>query len=586
MLLPRLITLSAGVVLLGISLWPRPSTSDESVPGQPGRTIGYSLFGFLLFTALSLSSAHVPAEAVMETGKAALWVSLVVVFTMIMRRNRSAFGLFARGLTVVAVCLAAIGICQYYDVAFAGYVRSGGLANRNLLASALCLLLPFVLYVILHGGIIWRRFGLAAIVPAIAIVMLTNSRATWFALALATIVLIGAWLVLSRNVQISAGQLPIWKRRAVAAFLVAAITAVLFSTPILRRSDQQSVVDRAMTASSLHQGSVAERLAMWENSLAMFSDFPLLGVGAGNWKLISPAYGPIAKRQWTDNAMFQRPHNDYLWILSESGIFSLICYLTVLTMALVQSIRTVRIATTSDDVAASFTMLFGLVLFMIISFFSYPKERMVHTMLLALMLASIPAVHKTKEIGSDKVRRLLLTAVVALALGSLTVGLVRLQSESHIVGALNARDQAEWPSVIREVDLATSWLVRFDHAATPLTWYRGVANFSLGRHEAAFDDFSDAYGVHPNHHHVLNNLGTCYELKQMHDSAIFFYRRALEIMPGFENAAINLAAACFNDRRYEAALKVLNGMDQPVADPRFEDYREQINRKLDETRRN
>jgi hypothetical protein len=364
---------------------------------------------------------------------------------------------------------------------------------------------------------------------------------------------------------------------------VAAATAVLFSLPTFRQASQQSVLDRALTASSFSQGSVAERLAMWGNSLAMFSDYPLLGVGAGNWKLISPAYGPIAARQVTDNTMFQRPHNDYLWILSESGIFALICYLTVLIAALICAIRTIRTATTPDDVAIAFCMLFGLVLFIIISFFSYPKERMIHSMLVALMLATIVAVSRGKSSVRQSGRswRMLLVVAIVIALPSFVVGLIRLQSESHIVGALNARDQADWPRLIQQVDQASSWCVQFDHTATPLVWYRGVANFSMNRHEAALDDFRDALRVHPNHHHVLNNLGSCYELKQMHDSAIFYYQRALDIAPGFEDAAINLAAVYYNTGSYQEALTTLQQISGDAKDSRYESYLRQIESKLD-----
>lgn len=580
-LLPRLIILSAATMLLGIFLWLTQSKSDELPSGMHGRTLVYALFGYLMFAALSISAALAPSEAVMETAKVALLVSLVVVFTIILQRDRPALGLFARGLTTVAVCLAAIGLGQYYNVAFEGYVRSGGLANRNLLASALCLLLPFVLYVILQGGIFWRRFALAAIVPTVAMIMLTNSRAIWFAVVLATVCSIGGWLVLSRNARISLRQQSKWKRRAVAALLVAAATAVLFSMPVFRQAEQESVIDRAMTVSSFKQGSVAERLAMWGNSLAMFSDHPLLGVGAGNWKLISPAYGPIAERQLTDNTMFQRPHNDYLWILSESGIFALICYLAVLIAALVYAIRTIRTATDPDDVAISYAMLFGLVLFLIISFFSYPKERMVHTMLLALMTATVVAVsHANSSVRRSGRSKLLLVVAIVIALPSFIIGLIRLQSSSHIVTALQARNTADWPLVVQEVDQASSWYVQLDHTATPLIWYRGVANFSMNRHDDALADFREALRVHPNHHHVLNNLASSYELKQMHDSAIFYYRRALEIAPGFEEAAINLAAVYYNDERYKEALETLRALDQPVVDPRFERYMERIRGKL------
>ena len=42
---------------------------------------------------------------------------------------------------------------------------------------------------------------------------------------------------------------------------------------------------------------------------------------------------------------------------------------------------------------------------------------------------------------------------------------------------------------------------------------RGVANFSMGKIEDSFTDFKLAYSFNPHHLHVLNNIGTIYEIK-------------------------------------------------------------------------
>ena len=78
--------------------------------------------------------------------------------------------------------------------------------------------------------------------------------------------------------------------------------------------------------------------------------------------------------------------------------------------------------------------------------------------------------------------------------------------------------------------------------STPLPWYKGVANFSLGNIEGAFDDFKRAYEIHPNHIHVLNNLGTCYAVLGDYKRAAECYQKVLAISPGFDETLINLCA--------------------------------------------
>ncbi len=584
-LMPRLVALSVAVLIISITQLLAMRWSRRDAPPLEGRVMLIALAGYVLTVALSLTQAGNVAEGVMETARVALMAALVVLFAIVLRREPGAFGLLARSLTVVAAAIAVIGLCQYYEVAFEGYVRNGGLANRNLLASALCLMLPFMLFVNLRGGAVWRWITVVAGALSVAVVMLSNSRATWFALVVAGVATLTIWWINIRKEHPAARSRSIRRRFGVAAFVVAVATAALFATPYVRHSNQESVLNRAASTTSFSAGSVAERLAMWRNSLAMFADDPWLGVGAGNWKLASPAWGPMSKRVLRGDLFFQRPHNDYLWILAESGPLALLCYLFVFVSALVFCVQVLRRSRSRDDVTAATALLFGLILYMIIAFFSYPKERMVHTMLVSLMLAASLSIYGRTVATHvpSRIRRgpaVLTVVAIFLAVPALLIGLVRLEAEFHTRKMLTARAQGDWTSVVRETDLASSRWIQIDHTATPLAWHRGIANYTLGNHGTALDDFSNALRVHPNHLHVLNNLATSYEQKGMHDSAEYYYRRALQIVPGFEETIINLAAVYFNSGSYQEALVTLKQIGGDAQDPRYEKYLRQVESKI------
>jgi len=85
-----------------------------------------------------------------------------------------------------------------------------------------------------------------------------------------------------------------------------------------------------------------------------------------------------------------------------------------------------------------------------------------------------------------------------------------------------------------------------DPASTPLPWYRGIANFSLGNTAEALEDFKKAYRIHPYHIHVLNNLGTCYALSGDYQTASKYYKKAIAISPGFIEAVDNLKSVSLN----------------------------------------
>ena len=79
--------------------------------------------------------------------------------------------------------------------------------------------------------------------------------------------------------------------------------------------------------------SLKERLTLWTKSLSMVKEAPLLGVGLGQWKIALPLYGRIEKYEISDRGIkeiiFQRPHNDYVWVLSEIGVLGLTFYLSI-----------------------------------------------------------------------------------------------------------------------------------------------------------------------------------------------------------------------------------------------------------------
>ena len=60
---------------------------------------------------------------------------------------------------------------------------------------------------------------------------------------------------------------------------------------------------------------------------------------------------------------------------------------------------------------------------------------------------------------------------------------------------------------------------------------------------------------------MLNNLGTCYELKKDHENAIKCYEAAISLSPKFEDALLNLAAVSYNSGNYDKAFSSIKKID-------------------------
>ena len=110
---------------------------------------------------------------------------------------------------------------------------------------------------------------------------------------------------------------------------------------------------------------------------------------------------------------------------------------------------------------------------------------------------------------------------------------------------------------------------------------RFVTNFLMNNISQAHEDFKKAHKAHPYHIHVLNNLATCYEMEGNHNEAIYYYKKALEIFPQFEDALINLGATYYNSGRYEEAYETLVRCNQNTQNPKLEEYLKSVKKKLD-----
>jgi tetratricopeptide (TPR) repeat protein len=188
--------------------------------------------------------------------------------------------------------------------------------------------------------------------------------------------------------------------------------------------------------------------------------------------------------------------------------------------------------------------LFGIIGFAVISSFSFPKERIFHNIIFMLIAACIvSSYHQTFPIHKIvRCRKLfcLYFFLLVLLIFSWIFGHTRFEAEAHAKNALRAYRFENWQRVISEIDKVDSRFYNLDPTSTPLAWYRGMANFSLGRIEEARKDFKNAYAHNPYHVHVLNNLGVCYELQQDFDKAKEYYQKSLSISPQFKEARHNL----------------------------------------------
>ncbi len=565
-LLPRFlvwsILLFALTLLIVIRSLKRPAGVDFTIIH---RGIFLANAGYLLFSVLSLIDAINITEGVFELMKLFLSIAFLYVATLAISGREDGVVIVVRSVTVTGMLLSIIGVCQCYGVAFGSipgnYAVYATMAHKNLFASFLFLVLPFVLYGVLRFSGFWRFVSQASMTVILFNIAITQARSVWLAMIMSTIIIALISGIFYRRSYISSRTRSLYVERSTHCFILISfviLIAIISHFGYAKRVSQsilsthQTAIEQypPSTSSISSLSSLKERMALWGKSIRMIKDNPLFGVGPGQWKIVLPHYGRI-ERMWEseqglNEIHFQRPHNDYLWVLSEVGLFGFLFYLSIFATSIFYIVRLLLESGDADKKLFSILMLLGIIGYMVISFFSFPRERIAHNVYLILIMASVLSIyHKSfpmkKRVPHPRVL-LFHIPLMALLLVCMIFGCGRLMSEFHTKGALAARKAGNWELVIREINRADSLFYNMDPMSTPLLWYKGVANFSLGNIEEAFDDFKRAYEIHPNHIHVLNNLGTSYELLGDHKNAVKYYDRVLAIFPGCTEASINLSA--------------------------------------------
>ena len=200
---------------------------------------------------------------------------------------------------------------------------TGTFVNRNHLAGYLELAIPLALVLVLLG-LSWRRQDLrrasvrpgrgawgsgarrAALLCAVALMFLTmgltQSR--------------GGMLSCLGGLGIGALVFGAWRQRltarriAVGAAVLAALALVWLQSPqLLHRFGGDLRL------------SPYSRPSIWRETLVMARDFPLFGVGLGNFEFVFPHYQPPGAQTYFDQA-----HNDYLQLLAETGLLGAACF--------------------------------------------------------------------------------------------------------------------------------------------------------------------------------------------------------------------------------------------------------------------
>ena len=234
--------------------------------------------------------------------------------------NQRRIGLVLIAIAAIAVYLVPIGVYEHFsgkswftetrELHWADANRAAGpFKNPSVYGTVLGVCFVIALHRFFQTRLAIRRIiyalGLLAIVAGL---VMTFTRAAWLGPAVALLALVAFYP---------------GKRKVITAWIVAGVFIILLALPAIKASP---LYERRI----LYRRPIESRVLIARNSIEMFKDKPVFGVGINNfdfYKRFYPVYIP-----GTEGYVGPTSHNTFLTILVETGLVGFIPYVAVLAI--------------------------------------------------------------------------------------------------------------------------------------------------------------------------------------------------------------------------------------------------------------
>ncbi len=456
-------------------------------------------------------------------------------------------------------------------------------SNKNLFSSLLFITLPISVYfVMVPNGknkiatILWRIFAALVTVVDLAFILVLLTRTVWLAVFMsvaASYVLICVWKlhIVPRRLGVKAAIKAKLIYIGVPLLLVVsmAVVFVVSDTQIERTIVERVVItfnpEKYGYRDNEHgESSVAMRKLIWEKSVEMIKDHPLLGAGPGQWQIEVPKYGvdEFDAKLREGTLTFQRPHNDFLWFASEVGLLGLLGFVVSLIGIICAGLSNIRHSDDKKVVLFNILAVSALWGWIVISLLDYPHERIEHNVFFLTISAIMLADWQKHRVTDERSGNVMVT-ISMLAAGLVVSGLHLWQSWAFFKGEKNARNvlaayyDENWDAILVLTRNADKQMYTLDNFTVPTHYYKGVALSYKDNDEGAIREFNKAIENHPNHMLTYCAMGTSYMKLDKYDEAVKCFERVFEMSPRNNQALYDMAVIHYNKKQFKQALEYI-----------------------------
>lgn len=462
-------------------------------------------------------------------------------------------------VTIVCVIVSLLGLMEFFNIYLLNFrinSRPGStLSIRNFASEYSIIALPFIfIFIFKNTGKILKILSYASLFLILTFIFFCRTR-TSFVIIIFYLIAVSVYFFYNKFFSEE------YLKSAYLYFIIILGISFLagnFSAPNIDK-ERSNLVNTISSIADKNYPENEARINYWKTSLRIFRDVPITGIGTGSWFGIYPAYnGNIYNDENILKTPELNPHNDYLEILSENGIFGFVFFMLFLFLAGKYLFYEMRRDMLILPALLSFSG------FLILSLFSFPRDSIAIMILtgttIGISLSEKEKWNEEKLISLNvKTVKTIFLSLAAVILLALTVFChYRYRYEAAYLNAMKDKIRGNYEAMLDKINEINYDVYPVDANCMPVEYYRGIGYFELKNYPEAMKSFDKALELTPTVPSILNNKASSFYMLNDTENAVKLLTELKRRNPFLIESQINLLAI-YSNKGQDSLARILIG---------------------------
>ena len=262
----------------------------------------------------------------------------------------------------------------------------GNHGNKNVMAAALLIKFPFVLWLIINNKLLGKLLAAFVLVMGVTGLLILNTRSTYVGLLIITIIFIATTLYFKskQNKKAIFTQLAYLIIPVIIGYFIA---NMFLGTAVPMQDNQGGYGTVTKRIGDITVASEENsRLRLWKNAIDYSIHHPLIGCGYGNWKLASIPYEIF---HTTELFVPYHAHNDFFEMFADLGLLGGISFALLFLLVPIITFSIWKNKTFNNLHLAATILFMAVTCYAVDAFLNFPAERTAMQSILAIAAALI-----------------------------------------------------------------------------------------------------------------------------------------------------------------------------------------------------